>query len=125
MTEQVVTAMFLVTGLLHLLPVVGVVSPERVSTLYDIPVEEPNLEILMRHRAVLFGLLGVFLIWAGFNPNWQPAGFVAGFVSVISFLVLAHSVGNYNAAVRKIFLGDVVALVCLVVAAMLYGFQTL
>ena len=125
MTEEVITTMFLVTGLLHLFPVVGVVSPERVSTLYGIPVDEPNLEILMRHRAVLFGLLGGFLIWVGFHPSWQPAGFVAGFVSVISFLVLAHSIGNYNTAVRKIFLGDVVALVCLVVAATLYGFQTL
>ena len=39
--------------------------------------EEPHLEILMRHRAVLFRLLGVFLIWAGFNPYLQPAGFAA------------------------------------------------
>ena len=53
------------------------------------------------------------------------AGFVAGFVSVTSFLGLARSIGGYNAALRRIFLGDVVALVCLVLAAMLYGFQTL
>ena len=125
MTAHVITAMFLLTGLLHLLPVAGVVGSERLSSLYGIPVDEPNLEILMRHRGVLFGLLGVFLIWAGFHPEWQPAGFVAGFVSVLSFLALAHSVGNYNTAVRKVFLGDVVALLCLVVAATLYGFHTL
>jgi hypothetical protein len=77
MTGQLITAMFLLTGIIHLFPVMGVVSSERLSTLYGIPVEEPNLEIRMRHRAVLFGLLGVFLIWAGFNPYLQPAGFVA------------------------------------------------
>ena len=123
MTGLMITAMFLVTGIIHLLPVMGVGSAERVSTLYGIAVEDPNPEILMRHRAILFGLLGAFLIWAGFNPVLQPAGFVAGFVSMLSFIGLSWSVGGYNAALRRVVIADVVVVVCLVFGAVLYLVQ--
>lgn len=33
---------------------------------------EPNLEILMRHRAVLFGLIGAFMVFAAFKPGIGP-----------------------------------------------------
>ena len=47
--------------------------------LYGIPIDEPNLAILMRHRAVLFGLLGVFMLIAAFRPLYQPLALIAGF----------------------------------------------
>ena len=53
-----ISATLLVAAVIHLLPLVGVVGPTRLSELYGITVSEPNIEILMRHRAVLFGLLG-------------------------------------------------------------------
>jgi hypothetical protein len=46
----------------------------------------------MRHRAVLFGLLGAFLIAAAFLPSLQLAALVAGFASVVSFLYLSAAV---------------------------------
>ncbi|MFO0216128.1 MAG: hypothetical protein ACK511_08930 [Burkholderiales bacterium] len=78
----------------------------------------------MRHRAVLFGLLGVFLLYAAFRPTFQPAAFVAGVVSVLSFLYLAWSVGGYNAQIGRVFTTDIVALVCLVVGAAAYAYLT-
>jgi RsiW-degrading membrane proteinase PrsW (M82 family) len=66
---------------------------------------------------VLFGLLGAFLVVAAFRPAWQPAALVAGFVSVVSFLWLAWSVGGYNAQLARVFTADLIALGCLVVAA--------
>jgi hypothetical protein len=77
--------------------------------------------ILMRHRAVLFGLLGLFLAWAAFKPSLQPLAFVAGLVSVVSFLAMAWSVGGYNAAIGRVFVADVVALVCLLVGLAAYA----
>jgi hypothetical protein len=69
----------------------------------------------MRHRAVLFGLLGLFLLFAAFRPPFQTIAFIAGFVSVVSFLWLAWSVGGYNAQVARVFLADIVALACLMI----------
>ena len=74
----------------------------------------------MRHRAVLFGLLGAFLILAAFQPTLQPMAFLAGFISVLSFIGLAWSVGGYNGSVRKVVIADMVAAVCLAAALLLY-----
>jgi heme A synthase len=77
---------------------------------------EPNLEILMRHRAVLFGLLGGFMVLAAFRPAFQAVALVAGLASVLSFVWLAWLVGGYNALVGRVFVADLIALACLLIA---------
>ena len=117
--EKTITALFVLVGIIHLLPVVGVLGGERLSALYGLPLEAPDIAILMRHRAVLFGLLGLFFIYAAFYPGYQPLAFIGGFISVLSFIALALSVGGYNAEVARVLIADIIALVALVVAAVL------
>src|SRR5690606_2498650 len=118
--EKVVAGLLVLVGIIHLLPVSGVLGVARLAVLYGISVREPNLEILMRHRAVLFGLLGVFLLYAAFQPSLRAWAIVAGFVSVVSFIAIAWSVGGYNEAVRKVVIADVVAIVALVAAGAMH-----
>lgn len=113
-----------VAGIIHLLPLAGVLGSDRLASLYGLPFNEPNLEILMRHRAVLFGLLGVFLVFAAFKPAYQTAAYVAGLVSVVSFLYLAWSVGGYNELIGRVLKADIVALVCLVVGGAAHGIRS-
>lgn len=112
--------MLIIVGIIHLLPLMGVVDSEKLSTLYGLTFSDPNLLILMRHRAILFGLLGAFFMFAAFRPALQPLAFIAGFVSVISFLWLAWSVGNYNVQIARVFTADIVALACLIIASAIY-----
>jgi hypothetical protein len=114
--EKVVTALLVLVGIIHLLPLSGVLGAERLSALYGTPLNEPNLEILMRHRAVLFGLLGAFMVYAAFKPSLQPLAFLAGFLSVVSFIALAWSVGGYNEAIRRVVVADIVAVLALFIA---------
>jgi hypothetical protein len=114
--------MLIVVAIIHLLPLSGVLGSERLGALYGIRFDEPNLAILMRHRAVLFGLLGAFLLFAAFRPAFQLTALIAGFVSVVSFLYLAWSVGGYNAQVGRVFIADVVALACLIIGAAAYAY---
>ncbi len=107
--RHVRTAALLLVAAIHLLPVLGVLGADRLATLYGLPVTDPNLEILLRHRAVLFGLLGVFLLWAAFRPGLQAAALAAGGVSVVSFLALAFAVGGYNPAIARVVAADLVA----------------
>jgi hypothetical protein len=107
----------LLAAIIHLLPLAGVLGHERLATLYGIDAADPNLSILLRHRAVLFGLLGAFLLVAAFRPGWQAAAFVAGLVSVVSFLLLAWSTGGYNALIGRVVAADLVALVALLAGA--------
>ena len=45
--EKTVTALFVLVGIIHLLPVVGVLGGERLSALYGLPLEAPDIAILM------------------------------------------------------------------------------
>jgi hypothetical protein len=118
--QKAITALLILVGIIHLLPISGVLGAERLSALYGLSFQEPNISILMRHRAVLFGILGLFFVYAAFQPTLQPLAFAAGFISVISFLGIAWSVGGYNAAVGKVVLADLVALASLLLAMVLY-----
>ena len=115
--KTTVALLLIVVGVIHLLPVTGALGGERLAALYGMAIAEPNLEILMRHRAVLFGLLGGLLIYAAFVPAAQPLAIVAGFASVISFLWLARPVSEINEALMRVVIADWVALACLLVAA--------
>lgn len=120
--KYLISISLIVVGFIHVLPLSGVISAERLLSLYGIPFHEPNLEILMRHRAVLFGILGGFLILAAFKSTFQFAALVAGFTSVVSFLYLAWAVGGYNEQIGRVFIADVVALGFLVVGFVAYVF---
>ena len=115
--RYLVSAMLMIVGVIHLLPLSGVLGSEQLAALYGLSFSDPGLAILMRHRAVLFGLLGLFLVFAAFRPSLQPAAFAAGFISVASFLWLAWSTGGYNAQVARVVAADLVALACVVVGA--------
>jgi len=115
--EKIVKTALVVVGLIHLLPLIGVLGSQKLASLYGLPFDDPNLAILMRHRAILFGLLGSFLIYGAFTPALQALALIAGYISIVSFLVLAWSVGQYNSELGRIVIMDVVALLCLIAAS--------
>lgn len=117
--DKVIGSLLVLVGIIHLLPVTGVMGVERLAALYGISLGDPNLEILMRHRAMLFGLLGVLLIYAAFQPTLQWLAIAAGMISVVSFIVLALAVGDYNLSLRKVVIADIVAIVALLAAGLL------
>jgi hypothetical protein len=121
--QKVLTGLLILVSIIHLLPLSGVLGVERLTVLYGISFNEPNLEILMRHRAVLFGLFGIFILYAAFTPRLQSLAIVAGLVSVLSFMFLAWSVGDYNESTQKVVIADVVALIALVGAGIIYVSQ--
>lgn len=123
--RYLVATMLVAVAVIHLLPVAGVLGSARLAALYGIAFDDPNLSILMRHRAILFGLLGAFLLCAAFRPALQLAALVAGLVSVLSFLYLAWSVGGYNLQVGRVVTADVIALACLIVGSGAYVYQRL
>lgn len=109
-----------IVGAILALPVVGVVDAASLTRLYGIAFDDPNLVILMRHRAVLFGLLGAFVIYAAFKPALRPLAFVGATVAIGAFLWIALSVGGYNAALHTVVVADVVALGLTAVAIALH-----
>jgi hypothetical protein len=117
---RVLSACLLIVGGIHLLPLVGVVGASRLSALYGIAVAEPNLELLLRHRAVLFGALGGLCVAAAFRPALQDATLAVAAASVVSFLLLARTVGGCDAQVGRVVIADGVALAALALGAVAY-----
>ena len=115
--RHLLSAMLVIVGIIHLLPLSGVDGDEQLRKLYGLSFTEPNLSILMRHRAALFGLLGALVVYAAFRPAMQPVALIAGFVSVVSFIWLAWLTGGYSAQIARVVVADIVALVCLLIAA--------
>ncbi|MBM7062398.1 phosphopantetheine adenylyltransferase [Pseudomonas sp. UL073] len=118
--ERLLCVLLLIAGIIHLLPLSGVLGAERLAALYGLDFREPNLLLLMRSRAVLFGLLGALLVYAAFQRSLQPLAILGGLLSVSSFLLLAWLSPGYNEALRRVVLADWVALACLLLAVPLY-----
>ena len=113
--DTLIALMLVIIGIIHLMPVTGVLGNQQLVKLYGLNFSEPNLSILMRHRAVLFGLLGAFMLFAAFSQAYRTLAFVTATVSILSFLWLARSVGSYNAEVGRVYKADIVALICLII----------
>lgn len=109
----VTTLSLIATGIIHLLPLAGVLGADKLAALYGIPVAGPDLAILMRHRAVLFGLFGAFCLAAAFREPLRWAALLMALASVLAFLALAWGTGGYNPAIARIVTADVIAAVLL------------
>lgn len=120
MRDALITILMLVVAIIHLLPLVGILSVERLRSLYQVDIDGRDMEILMRHRAALFGILGLFFVYAAFTPAMQPIAFTVAFLSLASFFYLSFSVGDYNPAIRRVVVADVIATACLLGAILLY-----
>jgi len=114
-TTALATALLL-AGLINLLPLAGVLGATRLQGLYGMAFDDPSLRILMRHRAVLFGLLGGATLAAAFIPAWRVPMALAALVSMLSFIALAVLEGGGNTAIRRVVLADVIGSVLLAAA---------
>jgi hypothetical protein len=103
----------LVAGLIHLLPLPGVMGASTLTRLYGIEVTDPNTAILLQHRALLFGVLGVLMLAAIALPWLRVTALAVALFSAATFIVVAMAVGGYSPAIGRVVVADVVASVLL------------
>ncbi|MFN8737711.1 MAG: phosphopantetheine adenylyltransferase [Betaproteobacteria bacterium] len=103
----------LLAGIIHLLPVPGFMGVSTLARLYGIEVNDPNTAILLQHRALLFGVLGVLMLSAIALPWLRVTALTVALFSAASFIVVAMAVGGYNTAIGRVVVADVVASVLL------------
>ncbi len=117
--QRIIPAMLISAALIHLVPLSGVLGASHLAHLYAIELADPNLLILMQHRAVLFGLVGLLLIAAARMPLYRPLAYIAGLVSAAAFVTLAWSVGNFNGAIAQVVKADMLVIGALLTALVL------
>lgn len=117
--QTFIIVLFLIAALINLLPGLGVLSASRLESFYGVALQDPNLAILMRHRAVAIAIVGALLAVAAFQPSLRTTATVAGLASMLSFILVAWIVGEPNALLRRVAAIDAFAVVVLVAAAVL------
>jgi hypothetical protein len=111
--QALTRALFVITAILNIVPVVGVTSGARLEQMYSVVIGSPDLVLLMRHRALLLAIVGGMLFAAAFRPALRPAAFAAGLVSMVSFVVLVAGGDEVGASLRTVATVDLVGIAIL------------
>jgi hypothetical protein len=116
-------ALFL-TSIVNILPALGAFLPSKMKDAYGIDIPDANFELLLRHRAVLFGIVGGFMLYASITKNYLSLASIIGLISMISFLILYFvSEGHINEPLTKVMKIDAVAAAFLLIAYLAYSFM--
>lgn len=125
MANKILTLSLLIVGIINFLPIVGIFGIKSLESAYQIKLSSSDLLILMQHRAVLFGLLGGFIIFSCFNAHYQAAAMLMAAISMIAYAALVHINGTENQAILKVLYLDYIGLFFLAVATISkYGFTS-
>jgi hypothetical protein len=125
--DRVATALLLLVGTVNLIPGFIAFVPSQITTAYGVSVGglgSADLTVLLRHRAVLLGLVGISLICAAFIASLRVPAVTAGVISMGSFLLLAYSTPGLNSATMRVARIDIAAIMSLAVAAALIWRKT-
>jgi len=115
-----------ITGVINFLPSILAFIPVKISTSYGVDISNSNLELLLRHRAVLFGIIGGIMIHSAITKKNYSLSIAIGLISMISFLILYQlQTGEINPQLSKVMKADVVGIIILVIGAMLFKIKKL
>lgn len=117
MFKRLSTAALIAVAIINFLPVIGVYSETVLSRLYNTTLTDPDIILLLRHRALLFGLLGGLIFASVFRKEWRGLAIVMAAISMAGFIVLALMMPTGNPAIAKVVRADTIALTLLVLPA--------
>ena len=104
--------LFAFLAVIHILPAVAAVAPSRLVSLYGIDAQDSALVTLLKHRAVLLGLVGLGFAAAAFHPGhaiaWHAA--LLGGASMISFLIIAAFNRELSGSLKTIAIVDAIGI---------------
>lgn len=115
--QVALAASLLAASFIHLLPAIGMVSAARLTALYGVAPADVTTVLLLRHRAVMFAVLGIGFAASAFVPMLRVPAAVLALVTMLAFVALAGGGDAHGTAIRRVARVDVVVS-ALVVAAL-------
>lgn len=98
---------YLLAAAINLAPALGMFSDAVLTRLYAVPISSNDLSLLLRHRAVLFGIVGALLLTATFIERLRTSAAIAGLASMLSFILLFVLSDTDNDKLQWVMLIDV------------------
>ena len=119
--EMIFRISLFIAGFINLLPSLLAFLPDKISKSYGIEIPSANYELLLRHRAILFGIIGGFMIFSAIFKKHFEIATTAGLISMISFILLFFLIGkDINSELKKVMIVDIVATVILCIGLVLF-----
>ncbi|HAS43410.1 MAG TPA: hypothetical protein DCS93_23220 [Microscillaceae bacterium] len=119
--EVVFRIVLFLAGVINFAPALIVFFPKTIAQSYGIQLTEANLELLMRHRGILFGLVGGLMIYAAIFKKYENLAVFLGTISMGAFIMLyILSNTSFSPGLTKVMRIDVVAFSLLLVAYVLH-----
>lgn len=97
---------YLLAAAINLAPVLGMLSDAMLNLLYAVPVPSAEISLLLKHRAVLFGIVGGLLLTAVFVQRYRTSAGIAGLTSMLSFIALFLLGDVDSPTLRRVMLID-------------------
>lgn len=90
-----------ISGMINFLPSILAFFPNKISESYGIQIPDQNFELLLRHRAILFGIIGGIMIYSAITKKYYSLAVVIGVISMVSFLFLFKFInGEINPRIK-------------------------
>jgi hypothetical protein len=119
--ELVFRITLFIAGLINMLPTLLAFLPDKISKSYGIDIPNSNYELLLRHRAILFGIIGGLMIYSAIVKKHYEIATIVGLISMISFIILYFSIDKgINSELKKVMMIDFVASVILCFGLILF-----
>ena len=112
-----------IAGAINMLPSVLTFFPEKISKSYGIELPDVNFELLLRHRAVLFGIVGSLMIYSAITKKSYLIATVVGLTSMISFILLYFLLNGVNTELGNVMRIDMAGVLVLMIGLLLYKFK--
>lgn len=113
-----------ISGVINLIPSILAFVPHKINTSYGVEVIDSNYELLLRHRAVLLGIMGGLLIYSAISKKNYRLTTCVGMISMVSFVILYILMnGEINSELSRVMKVDVVAIVILLIGIVCYTFD--
>ncbi len=123
MLDKIVSIILIIVGIINLLPLIVFFDPSKTVKLYGFPIEGESLIILMRHRGVLLGLVGIALITAAFKSEYILLAIGLALISKFAFNFLTFTSTGYTSEIQRVALIDVGSIVLLLIALGLHFYS--
>jgi len=113
-----------IAGLINIIPSILAFLPHKIGESYGIEIPNANYELLFRHRAVLFGIVGGIMIYSAISKKNYSLAFCIGFISMVSFIILFQlSNGAINSELKKVMRVDIIGIIILLIGYALFKFK--
>ena len=110
-----------IAGIINILPALLAFLPEKISKSYGIELPNGNYELLLRHRAILFGIIGGLMIYSAILKKYYEIATTVGLISMGSFIILFILIDkDFNSELKKVMMVDIVATVILCIGLVLF-----